>query len=34
MVVYSIPKRHYYKLEAKALLFCLPFAYSSIQLLK
>ena len=34
VVVCSMPKRHYYKLEAKALQFGLPFAYSPIQLLK
>ena len=34
VVVCSMPKRHYYKLEAKALQFVLPFAYSPIQLLK
>ncbi|PHI09068.1 hypothetical protein CA845_02895 [Fusobacterium polymorphum] len=34
MVVYSMPKRQCYKLETKALQFSLPFAYSSIQLLK
>ncbi|MBW9312363.1 hypothetical protein FDF23_12350 [Fusobacterium nucleatum] len=32
MVVCTMPKRHYYKLEAKQ--FGLPFAYSPIQLLK
>ncbi|KXA16456.1 hypothetical protein HMPREF3221_02024 [Fusobacterium nucleatum] len=34
VVVCTMPKRHYYKLEAKALQFGLPFAYNPIQLLK